>query len=242
MANEVKQNKKRRRRSGGVPTLLVILLLVIAVAMGGLAGFAVARHTTPVNDELEQANERIIELENTLNLIGFPMDEDPEDWIFDDSVETSGTEDLSGKTTGGASDDLSDIWDDESLLTGTLDENTEPVVVAEFDGGQLLSTEVIPEFNDQLTTQIFAGYSASEVADSVLQTVLSYKAAEKLIALKAKAQGLDQLTDDDLKQIDAQARQLYDDQLEYYTAFVAEDGMSDEEIPAAAIKYMAEEE
>ena len=242
MANEVKNNKKRKRRGGGVPTLLVVVLLIIAVAMGGLGGFAIARHTAPVNDELEKANERIIELENTLNLIGFPMDEDPEDWIFDDSVETSGAEDLSGKTTGGASDDLSDIWDDESLLTGTLDENTEPVVVAEFDGGQLLSTEVIPEFNDQLTTQIFAGYSASEVADSVLQTVLSYKAAEKLIALKAKAQGLDQLTDDDLKQIDAQARQLYDDQLEYYTAFVGEDGMSPEEIRAAAMKYMEEEE
>ena len=242
MANEAKNNKKRKHRGGGVPTLLVILLLVIAVAMGGLAGFAVARHTAPVNDELEKANERIIELENTLNLIGFPMDEDPEDWVFDDSAETSAADELSGKITDSTSDDLADIWDDESLLTGTLDENAEPVVVAEFDGGQLLSTEVIPEFNDQLTNQIFAGYSADEVADSVLQTVLSYKAAEKLIALKAKAQGLDQLSEDDLKQIDAQAKQLYDDQLEFYTAFVAEDGMSDEEIHAAAIKYMAEEE
>jgi len=242
MANEAKNNKKRKRRAGGVPTLLVVALLVIALAMGGLAGFAIARHTAPVNDELEKANERIIELENTLNLIGFPMDEDPEDWVFDDSAETDAADELSGKTTSSTSDDLSDIWDDESLITGTLDENADPVVVAEFDGGQLLSTEVIPEFNDQLTTQIFAGYSAEEVADSVLQTVLSYKAAEKLIALKAKAQGLDQLTEDDLRQIDEQARQLYDDQLEYYTAFVAEDGMSDEEIRAAAIKYMEEEE
>ena len=242
MANEAKNNKKRKHRGGGVPTLLVILLLVIAVAMGGLAGFAVARHTAPVNDELEKANERIIELENTLNLIGFPMDEDPEDWVFDDSAETSAADELSGKITDSTSDDLADIWDDESLLTGTLDENAEPVVVAEFDGGQLLSTEVIPEFNDQLTNQIFAGYSADEVADSVLQTVLSYKAAEKLIALKARAEGLDQLTDEDLKQIDDQAQQLFNDQLEYYTAFVAEDGMSDEEIHAAAIKYMAEEE
>ena len=242
MANEAKNNKKRKRRAGGVPTLLVVALLVIALAMGGLAGFAIARHTAPVNDELEKANERIIELENTLNLIGFPMDEDPEDWVFDDSAETSAVDELSGKTTSETSDDLSDIWDDESLLTGTLDENADPVVVAEFDGGQLLSTEVIPEFNDQLTTQIFAGYSADEVADSVLQTVLSYKAAEKLIAVKAHAQGLDQLSADDLKQIDEQAKQLYDDQLEYYTAFVAEDGMSDEEIHAAAVKYMEEEE
>lgn len=242
MANEVKHNKKRKQRSGGVPTLLVILLLVIAVAMGGLGGFFIARRTTPVNDELEKANERIIELENTLNLIGFPMDEDPEDWVFDDSTELSGAEELSGKSSDGKSDDLSDLWDDESLLTGTLDENTEPVVVAEFDGGQLLSTEVIPEFNDQLTTQIFAGYSASEVADSVLQTVLSYKAAEKLIAMRAKAQGLDQLTDEDMAQINAQAQQIFDGQVEYYSAFVTEPEMTKEQIRAAAEKYMKDEE
>ena len=242
MANEVKHNKKKKQRATGVPTLLVILLLIIALVMGGLAGFAIARRTTPVNDELEKANERIIELENTLNLIGFPMDEDPEDWVFDDSEETNGADELSGKATGGTTDDLSDVWDDDSLLTGTLDENTEPVVVAEFDGGQVLSTEVIPEFNDQLTTQIFAGYSASEVADSVLQTVLTYKAAEKLIALKAQAQGLTEFTEEDEKQIDAQAQQIYDDQLEYYTAFVAEPGMSAEEVRAAAEKYMREEE
>ena len=242
MANETKQIKKKKQRPSGVPTLLVILLLIIALAMGGLAGFAIARHTAPVNDKLEKANERIIELENTLNLIGFPMDEDPEDWVFDDSAETSAQQELSGKATSGASDDLSDLWDDESLLTGTLDENTEPVVVAEFDGGQLLSTEVIPEFNDQLTTQIFAGYSASEVADSVLQTVLTYKAAEKLVALKAQAQGLDKLTDEDLKQINAQAQQAYADQLEYYTAFVAQPGKSPEEIRADAERYMREEE
>ena len=242
MANEAKQNKKRKQRPSGVPTLLVVLLLIIALAMGGLAGFFVARRTAPVNDELEKANERIIELENTLNLIGFPMDEDPEDWVFDDSAETSAQQELSGKVTSGTSDDLSDLWDDESLLTGTLDENTEPVVVAEFDGGQLLSTEVIPEFNDQLTTQIFAGYSASEVADSVLQTVLTYKAAEKLVALKAQAQGLDKLTEEDLKQINAQAQQAYADQLEYYTAFVAQPGKSEEEVRADAERYMQEEE
>lgn len=240
MANDTK-NKRKKQRASGVPTLLVVLLLVIALVMGGLGGFAIARHTAPVNDELERANERIIELENTLNLIGFPMDEDPEDWIFDDTEETNGTDELSGKV-GGSSDDLSDLWDDESLLTGTLDENTEPVVVAEFDGGQLLSTEVIPEFNDQLTTQIFAGYSASEVADSVLQTVLSYKAAEKLIALKAQAEGLDQLTDEDKSQIAAQAQQVYNDQLDYYSAFVAEPGMSAEEVKAAAEQYMRDEE
>lgn len=236
MANEVKRNKKRRKR--GVPTALVIVLLVIALAMGGLAGFAVARRTDPNRARLMEANARIIELENTLTLIGFSVDDDdPEDWLFGDDAYPGGALDLAGGA-GGAE---SDLWIEDGLLSGTLDENADPVVVAEFEGGQLLSTEVIPEYNDQLTNQIFAGYSADDVADSVLQTVLSYMAGEKIIAAKARELGLDQITDADLAEINAQAQALYDDQVSYYTAFVAEPGMTPEAVAAAAEAYMRDE-
>ena len=239
MSNQANRNKRRRRPSG-VPTALVILLLVIAVVMGGLLGFVVARRTTPADDRLERANERIIELENTLNLIGFPMDEDPEAWIFDDSAQSNGAEDLAGTPADDGAE--GDLWtEDETLLTGTLDEGGEPVVVAEFDGGQLLSTEVIPEFNDQLTTQVFAGYSADEVSDSVLQTVLSDMAGQKIIAQKAKELGLDAVTDEDLKAIDEQAQAEYKRQIGYYTAFVDQQGASQQVIDAAAEAYMRDE-
>ena len=237
MANDVRQSKRKKQR-GGVPTALVILLLVIAIAMGGMAGFVIARRTAPADNRLEQANERIIELENTLNLIGFPMDADPEDWVFDDTPTSDGTEDLAGNGAE-PEDGESELWtDDDGLLTGTLNEDSDPVVVAEFDGGQLLSTEVIPRFNDQLTTQIFSGFSAEEVSDSVLQTVLSEMAGEKLIAQKAAEQGLDQITDEDLKRIEAEADDQYNQQISYYMAFVTEEGMTPSEVRSAAEAYM----
>ena len=238
MANDIKQNRRRKQR-GGIPTALVILLLVIAIGMGGMIGFVIARRTAPADNRLEQANERIIELENTLNLIGFPMDADPEDWVFDDAPTTDGTEDLAGGSAQPQDDGESELWtDDDGLLTGTLNEDSDPVVVAEFDGGQLLSTEVIPEFNDQLTSQIFSGFSAEEVSDSVLQTVLSDMVGKKLIAARAAELGLDQITDEDLKAIEAEADARYSQQLTYYSAFVAQEGMTASEIRSAAQAYM----
>jgi len=237
MANDVKRNKKHKAQ--GVPTLLVIVLIVIALAMGGLGGFTIARRSDPNSAALQEADARIRELENTLTLIGFSIGyDDPTSWTYDPSAEADGTGDLAGIAPRAEDGDL---WADTGLLSGTLQETGEPVVVAEFDGGNLMSNEVIPEYNDQLTTQIFAGYSADEVADSVLQTVLSYMASEKIIAVKAKELGLDQLNDDDLKKIDDQARQIYADQKNYYTAFVAQTGMTKEEIDAAAEDYMKRE-
>ena len=238
MSNGAKQSKRRRRR-GGVPTALVVLLLVIAIVMGGLMGFVVARRTSPVDDRLQQANERIIELENTLDLIGFPLDENPEEWVYDANNTGNPADDLAGAP---APADDEDVWtEDESLLTGMLSDGGEPVVVAEYDGGQLLSTEVIPEFNDQLTSQVFGGYSAEEVSDSVLQSVLEEMAAEKIIAQKAAELGLDSITDEEQANIDAEAKKQYQDQIAYYAAFVDREGLSSAEIDAAAEKYMRDE-
>ena len=232
---------KKRRRKRGVPTLLVIILLIIAILIGGLLGFAIARNTDTSRAQLQEANARIMELENTLTLIGFSTDTDNVDeFIFDDTGESDGLADLSGGDTG---DDSGAFWSDDTLLDGTLTEPSEPVVVAEFDGGTLTSDEVIPEYNDQLTTQIFAGYSADEIADTLLQQVMSYLVSDKIIATMAQEQGLDQLTDEDRAEIDAEANEIYNDQLDYYTAFVdAQDGMTDEEIRAAAAELMESEE
>lgn len=236
-----KDARESRRRKSGVPTIVVVLLLALAIGMGGLAGFMIARRTTPVDERLVRANERIIELENTLTLIGFDVDEDnPETWVYDDGTQSDGAAALAGGSAKAEADN--DLWsEDASLLSGTLDENTAPVVVAEFDGGQLLSTEVIPAFNDALTTQIFAGYSADEVADSVLQGVLSTMAAEKIMAIKAGEWGLDTLTDEEVRTAEAQADELYAQQTAYYSAFVPQEGQTEDEILAAAQTYMQEE-
>ena len=238
MANEDRKTNKKRRKPG-VPTLLVILLIIIALVMGGLAGFAIARRTEPNGAKLQEANARITELENTLTLIGFHLGEDnPQSFNYMSAPLGDGTSDLAGQFGQPSGDD---VWNDAGLLSGTLQNTGEPVVVAEFEGGQLMSNEVIPEYNDQLTSKIFAGYNADEVADSVLQTVMSSMVSEKIIAKKATELGLDQLSEEDERQIDAEAEKIYNDQLNYYTAFVAQEGMTQEEIKRAAADYMQRE-
>lgn len=225
MANnntDERRTAPRRRRKSGVPTLLVIVLIIIAMLMGGLAGYAVARKTNPYLHELQAQKDRVMELENTLTLIGYPVDEDvdPEQWLYDRNPEEDALAALTGETWEEADDD--DVWGTESLLDGTLPEDGESVVVAEFDGGELLSNEVIPAYNDQLTNAIFAGHDADEVAEDTLKSVLEQLAGDKVIAAQARELGLTELTADDLSQIDAKAAENYESQLSDYIAFVGE--------------------
>ena len=211
-------SRSRRRRKPGVAVSLVIVLIIMALLMGALAGYVVARRTDPHVHELQEAKDRVMELENTLTLIGYPVDEDvdPDQWLYESNIEANALSELTGEQW----DDEEDVWDDESLLTGTLSEDGEPVVVAEFDGGELLSSEVIPAYNDQLTNQIFAGHDADAVAEDTLNSVLAQLAGDKIIAARAQELGLTELTDADLAQIEARAAENYESQLADYIAFV----------------------
>ena len=220
--NARRANQRRRRRKPGVPTSLVIVLIIISLLMGGLAGYVVARKTNPYVHELQAQKDRVMELENTLTLIGYPVDEDvdPDQWLYDSNLQENALAELDGKGWDEATDE--DVWSDETLLDGTLPEDGDPVVVAEFDGGELMSTEVVPAYNDQLTNAIFAGQSADEVAEDTLNQVLEQLVGDKLAEAKARELGLTELTADDLTQIDAQAAENYERQLNDYMAFVGE--------------------
>ena len=223
----------RRRRRSGVAVSLVIVLIIMALMMGALAGYIVARRTDPHVHELQAAKDRVMELENTLTLIGYPVDDaeaDPEQWLYDSNAEANALAELSGD---GWDDDGDDVWNDESLLTGVLPEDGESVVVAEFDGGELMSSEVIPAYNDQLTTLIFAGHDADEVAEDTLNRVLEQLAGDKIIAANARKLGLTELTAEDLQQIEAKAAENYESQLADYIAFV---GGSDREEAAKQLQ------
>ena len=56
---------RRRRRSAGVPTLLTVALLVIALGVGALAGFALARRSDPNKKALTASQARAGELAQT---------------------------------------------------------------------------------------------------------------------------------------------------------------------------------
>ena len=227
------QPARRRRRRQGVSVSLAIVLLIIAILMGGVVGFLISRRTDPTIHALQEANDRITELENTLTLIGFSEDtDDPEGWIYDDDA----PEDDAGALSGSAADSGDDeLWSEDSLLSGMLTDDGDPVVVAEFDGGQLLSSELIPEYNDQLTDQVFAGYSAEAVSDSLLQSVMDDMVSDRIIAARARELGLTELDEADLQQIGREAAEIYADQVAEYAAYIAEMGHGEgEEAPDEA--------
>ena len=231
-----RQAPRRRRRRNGVPLLLTVILLIMALLMGGLAGLFIARRTDTHIHELNAANNRITALENKLTLLGLDDDDDVEQWLYDNTVNDSALEELAG--TGWDDDDEEEeLWNDASLLDGTLAVDEEPVVVAEFEGGELLSSEVVPEYNDQLTTLIFAGKSADDVAEDTLNRVLAQLAGDKIIALRARELGLTELTAEDLAAIERQAAENYEAQLADYLAFADN---SDESRETAA-QHLAQE-
>ena len=68
---EKKRPAQRRRRNSGVPGALVAALIVIAMFFGGLIGFAASNRTNTYRAQLEEAQAKITELENTLTMLGF---------------------------------------------------------------------------------------------------------------------------------------------------------------------------
>ena len=228
--------QRRRRRGEGVPVLLVVLLLIIALLMGAFGGYFIARKTDTHIHALQDANDRITELENTLTLIGYPLGEDvnPRQWAYDNTANDNALSDLSGD---GWAEDEEDLWSDDTLLGATLPEDGESVVLAEFEGGQVLSTEVIPEYNDRLTALIFSGQSAEDVSADTLSAVLKKLAGDKLIALRAAELGLTELNDDDLARISQQAAANYETLLDDYVTL----SENPDETRETAARQMAEE-
>lgn len=230
--------KGRRRRSRGVPAALVAALLIIAIFFGGLLGFVVANKTNSYRAQLTAAQERVTELENLLTMMGFSEGvSDPDDFVFDDTDASDELGDLSGETA----DDASVLWNEDGFVSGMLEETGEAVVVAEFNGGELLSTEVIEPYNDQLATEAFGFGDASEDSADTLQTVMQTLVADKICLLKAEELGLTTLTDADNAAIAEEMQAYYDEQKDFYRDSVDTTGMTDAEADAAVDEYLKTE-
>ena len=241
--NEVKKRNEggapvRRRRRRGVPGALVALLLAIALFFGGLMGFVVANRTNTYREQLVEAEGRITELENLLTMMGFSEGvSDPDDFVFDDSGSTDELSDLSGSAVGSASV----LWDEDGLAGGLLAQEGEPVVVAEFKGGELLSSEVIDPYNDQLATEAFGFGNASESSGDTLQAVMETLVADKICYQKAEELGLTALNDADHAAIRESMQEYYDEQKDFYWDSVDTSGMTAEEADAAVEAYLKDD-
>lgn len=243
--NEIKKSKgnaapaRRRRRKRGVPGGLVAALLVIALFFGGLTGFMAANRTNTYREQLEDAQDRITELENLLTMMGFSEGvSNPDDFVFDDSDSADELVDLSGDSLG----DTNVLWNEDGLASSMLEETGTPVVVAEFgNGGELLSSEVIEPYNDQLATEAFGFGDAGENAGDTLQRVMENLVADKICYQKAEELGLTTLNDADHAAIKESMQAYYDEQKDFYYDSVDTTGMSKEEADAAVDAFLKDE-
>ena len=231
--------KKRRRRVRGVPAALVAVLVVCSLFLGGLFGYAAANRTNTYREQLDSANARIAELENTMTMIGFSgQSDDADQWVFDDS----GIEDEFNDMTGATPDNGDAFWGDEGLQSGMLDlGDSEPVVVAEFKGGTVMSNEVVEPYNNALAMQVFSYSDADDVSGDVLSQVLGELVADKVLYQHAEELGLTELSDEDKNEIQLTAQETYDQQREFYRTSVDTSGMTQEEADAAVEAYMKDE-
>lgn len=228
-----KPTMKRRRRRSGVPAALVALLVVVSLFFGGLIGFIGANSTNTYREDLEVAKARISELENTLTMIGYSEDAE---WVFDDTDLSDEFSDLSGFSSNSGNEVL---WNDSNLSDNMLNYTGEPVAVAEFDGGEVMSNEVIDPYNEALNSQIFGFGSSDDVSGDLMTQVLQELVAEKIVYNKAAEMGLTELSEADISAIEAEAQASYAEQKEFYAYSVDTGDMSEQEADAALDDFMA---
>ena len=189
------RNRKRRRRSG-VPVIIAILLILLALVVGTLIGYVIRDRLGP------QDLSEIIGL-------GVPADEDGL------PVEPLDPETAAGLLSGDneiapLSEAANPRLDAEAELSAA---ETEPVVVAEYDGGQVLSSEVIDAYNEAVNASLLENFTVPEDADALLEETLNRVVDDKIALAKAEALGLNGLTEADAREIDSRAEAIYADRL-----------------------------
>lgn len=211
---------KRRRRGRGVPFGLVTLLVILALICGGALGYVGGAKFSQTAKRLKEAEAQIDDYEMTL--MEMYSDE------FDKAAEADATDD--GANTALAGGDL-----------GVAD-TSEPVVVAEFDGGVVMSDEAVEAYRTALASSALDGADVSGDAEATLSTVLADLVGEKLAYLKAEEKGYTTVTDGDRAAIADEAQAQFDETVNFYIDIVREDGMSDEDAYNAAVQYLKDNE
>lgn len=230
---------KRRRRRRGVPTGLTIALLVIALALGGGFGYLAGRlsNNSVVAErdvQLANADQRIGELENALQSMGV----DPNAAVFNGAVSP-----LDAQSAQALSGEDEPVNNNDALVAGsdleTPSATPEPVVVAEFDGVEIMSDEVLAVYTESVNRQLLMGQDVNAQADALLEEALDSVIEEHVKRQKAEEMGLTELTAEDEAAIDAQAQAAFEEQLVFYT--ISDGTQTEEEVRQAAIERMAEE-
>ena len=231
-APEAAQPRKRRRAK--INLQAAVVLLVFALLMGVVLGYVLGRSA---------GDRRASEAEARLAELTAAVETEQQQVQEVQSAEQANEEALAALAGEAAfSDGDTDLLMGAEDLSGATDVQAADEVVAEFDGGELRSGEVIEEYNAQLARYMFEGYSEAEASESLLQEVMEDMVFERVLEAHAKALGVYELSAADGQQISAEAQQRYEEKLIYARSLVRAEGMDDAEVEAAAQSYLLESE
>ena len=231
-APEAAQPRKRRRAK--INLQAAVVLLVFALLMGVVLGYVLGRSA---------GDRRASEAEARLAELTAAVETEQQQVQEVQSAEQANEEALAALAGEAAfSDGDTDLLMGAEDLSGATDVQAADEVVAEFDGGELRSGEVIEEYNAQLARYMFEGYSEAEASETLLQEVMEDMVFERVLETHAKALGVYELSATDGQQISAEAQQRYEEQMSYARSIVRAEGMGDAEVDTAAQSYLLESE
>ncbi len=210
---------KRKRRGHGVPFGLVTLLVILSLICGGALGYVGGAKFSQTAKKLRAAEAAIDDYEMTL----MEMYSDEFDRAANAASDDGANAALAGGDLGVASE-------------------SEPVVVAEFDGGVVMSDEAAEAYQTELASYALGGADVADNAGAILDTVLEDLVGEKLAYLKAEEKGYTTIGDADRAEIAEAAQAQFDETVHFYVDIVREDGMTDEDAYDAAVRYLADNE
>ena len=228
---------KRRRRPRGVPKALAFTLIALALIVGGGLGFLLGGgndNTSSIEYETQiaNANQRIAELEEAMIEAGL----DPSADVLD------GLNPLDPEVAAALSGNDEPVNNNNALVASadsfSQPESTKaPTVVAEFDGVQIMSDEVLDAYNATINSQLLMGQDVSSYADSIMEETLSNIIADRITDQQPQELGLTTLTEEDSAAIEAKAQADFEGQLEFY--LTDEEDAASDEARQSAIERMA---
>lgn len=216
--------KKEQPKRTGVGIGVVILITVLALVCGGVLGWQGAQRYSGLAKQLAEAQE---ECENYSLLLASLYSEEFENAStgLDDFGSPSDEEDEGNSALFGEFD-----TDDES--------SAEPVIVAEFNGGEVTDAEVEEAFEEAVAGYSIGGEDLTDYSGLILNQVLEELVSKKVAYRKAEELGLTVYSDADEQRIAELAKQEYDRSVGFYTEFFKADDMTEEEARAEAVSYL----
>ena len=212
--------QRPRRRKKGVANSVLALLVTLALICGVTVGYICGSMFSSTARKLSDAEDKIADYEMLMAEMYTQA--------FEEAAQT-GLEGFEGEEEG----NIAALSGND--ITGAT---SEPVVVAEYDGGVIMSDEAQAEYDAELAEYVLKGDDVTDIGQILLSSVLENMVGDKVAYQKAEELGYTQLSDSDREKINELATQEYDETVLFYVDMVREDGMSEEEAIAAAQDYL----